>query len=178
MMEIRAINVSSRTDWETQHGDILSFIQQYGVGRIPSDIFRALLKLSPRDLSLPGSSLLTAHIQTEDGPRIAGVCCVKGYGSELCLVVVHPLYRKLGLGTRLLSEQIAALGHLSLRVALGHASSLNMCFRAGLTANRMVKDARGRSWLVLEKGTVSPNDSEASEAKFCKEGDFSCLSPS
>lgn len=172
MMEIKAINASNRTDWETQYGDILSFIHEYGAGRIPSETLQALLKLSPRDLNLRGSSLLTAQIRTEDGTRIAGVCCVKDYGNELCLVIVHPLYRKLGLGTRLLSEQIAVLGLLSCRISLRHASSLNMCFRAGLSANRLVKDMHGKSWLVLERAIRSQSDSGGSTVKFSKEGDL------
>lgn len=171
-MEIRAINASNQTHWETQYGHILSFIHQYGAGRIPSETLQALLKLSPRDLRLAGNSLLTVQIRTEDGPRIAGVCCVKDYGNELCFVVVHPLYRKLGLGTRLLSEQIAVLGQLSCRVDLRHASSLNMCFRAGLSVTRLVKDTYGKSWLVLERVIRSKEDSGGSPMKFSKEGDL------
>ncbi|MGG6313055.1 N-acetyltransferase family protein [Paenibacillus macerans] len=170
-MEIRAAQPGDEGAWERQHGEALAFAQKYGAGRISPAAFRALLKLSPRDLSQPGSSLLLARIHAEDGERLAAVCCVTDYGRGLCLVVVHPLYRGRGLGSRLLSEQLALLGRLSCRVALGHVSSLQMCFRAGLYASGLIHAPGGKPVLLLEKSLASP-ESEESAAHFSKEGDL------
>lgn len=173
MMEIRAVTPYIGEVWEKQHGEVLAFAGKYGAGRIPPAAFRALLKLSPKELCLPGSSLLLARIQAEDGERMAGLCCVTGYGRGLCLVVVHPLYRGRGLGARLLSEQLALLKRLSCRVALGHVSSLKMCFRAGLHASRLIQAPSGKPLLLMEKNLAPPEAEDIdSAAHFSKEGDL------
>ncbi|MCM3702990.1 GNAT family N-acetyltransferase [Paenibacillus macerans] len=175
-MEIRKLNLDDGAGWNQQHGDVLAFVRRYGAGRIPPAAFRALMKLSPGELGFPGSSLLVARIQADDGSRIAGVSCVTDYGRGLCLVVVHPLYRGRGLGSRLLAEQLSILRQLSCLVACDQISSLQMCFRAGFYARRLVKIHGGKPQLLLEN-SLSRTASGGAAAHFNEEGDSLCLNP-
>lgn len=149
-MEIRSLIDDKRGSWERQFSEILSFIQRFGSKAISTENYRCLRKLSPRDLNTSGTSLLLATIKTEDGERIAGVSCMTSYGNGICLVVVHPLYRGTGVGSRLLMYQQSSLGRLSCRVTLNNVSSLQMCFRAGLCARGIVKSRSGKPLLLLE----------------------------
>lgn len=159
-MEIAAWHPGNRVAWEIKHAEMLAFVHRYARKSIPSATFRALMKLSGREMILPGSSLLLAILQTEDGPRVAGLSCVTNYGRGICLVVVHPLYRGRGLGSALLNRQHAVLGNLICRVAPGNLSSLQMCFRAGFSASRLIKSQTGRAELLLEKTHGCSLDSE------------------
>lgn len=140
----------SQKVWGRQHGDILSFVRKYGRRRISSDVYRSLMKLSYNELLEDGSSVLLATIQTEDGPRLAGFSIVAAYGKKICLVLVHPLYRGRGIGSKLLARQLSILGHLTCHVALDNISCLNMCFHAGLTAKRLIIVQGGRKVLLLD----------------------------
>lgn len=170
-MEIRAVTLEAGPPWELQHGEMLAFVQKYGAGRISSAAFRALLRLAPSDLDRPGCSLLVARIRTEDGERLAGVCCTVDYGRKLCVVVVHPLYRGRGIGARLLQAQLARLKQLSCRVALSQVPSLRMCFRAGLWASGLIRDPSGKALLLLETRPALPEHGEPASHNS-KEGDL------
>ncbi|RCX17314.1 acetyltransferase (GNAT) family protein [Fontibacillus phaseoli] len=158
-MKIAAWQPCDSAAWAMQHAEILNFVKRYGRKKIPAGTYRALMKLSCRELLMPGSSLLLATLQAEDGPRIAGISCVSDYGRGISLVVVHPLYRGQGLGSELLNRQFSSLGKLTCLVSLSNLSSLQMCFRAGFRASRLLKPHGGRAVLVLEK-----NQSGAQEA--------------
>lgn len=166
-MEIAAWQPECQVAWEIKHAEMLAFVHRYAGKSISAGMYRALMKLSGREMLLPGSSLLLAILQTEDGPRIAGLSCVTNYGRGICLVVVHPLYRGRGLGSGLLNRQHAVLGDLTCRVAPGNLSSLQMCFRAGFSASRLVKSPSGRAELLLEKTHgCSPDSAPVSEYDF------------
>ncbi|WP_334073933.1 GNAT family N-acetyltransferase [Paenibacillus sp. A14] len=150
-MLVKAWQLNDRIPWELQQAELIAFTQKYGRKALPANTILKLMKLSSRDLLQPGALLLLAEIEAEDGPRLAGFSCVTHYGRGLSLVVVHPLYRGRGLGSRLLSRQISALGRLSCRVPLSSVSGLQMCFRAGLYAGGMVKTPGGPAELILER---------------------------
>jgi len=150
-MLIKTWRPKEGSPWEIQQAELIAFTQKYGRTALPANTVRELMKLTPRLLHSPGSLLLIANIKTEDGPRLAGFSCVTDYGRGLSLVVVHPLYRGRGLGSKLLGRQMSVLGKLSCRVPLSSVSGLQMCFRAGLTAGSMVKAPGGRAELILEE---------------------------
>lgn len=169
-MRIIAAKGDEHGSWSRLHSDILMFVRQYGARRIPLPVYRRLLKFDSQDSLKPGSSLLIATIQSEDGPRMAGVSCITEYGDSeaggICIVVVHPLYRGCGIGSKLLSEQLTSLGRISCRISLDNVSSLQMCFRAGLQASRLLK-ARGRRPELLLEASLSSDSTSSS-----KEGDL------
>lgn len=169
-MEIRAVTIEAGVPWELQHGEILAFIRKYGTGRVPPGVLRALLRLTPGDLDRPGCSLLVARIRAEDGERLAGIACAADYGRTLCVVVVHPLYRGRGVGTKLLQAQLHRLKEFSCPVKLNQVASLRMCFRAGLTASGLIRNRNGQTMLLMEARPVSPGLSEPA-AHYSKEGD-------
>ncbi|MEF2968850.1 GNAT family N-acetyltransferase [Paenibacillus sp. M1] len=150
-MRITAWRPGEGAVWEQQHAEMLAFVHRFGRKGISAGTYRALMRLTGRDLLLPGASLLLATVQTEDGPRIAGLSCITEYGRGIGLVVVHPLYRGRGLGSGLLSRQLSTLGKLSFRVAPDNISCLKMCFRAGFAAGGLAKTPGGKPELMLEK---------------------------
>lgn len=170
-MEIRAVTLEAGVPWELQHGEILAFVHKYGAGRVSPPVLRALLRLAPSDLNRPGCSLLVARIRAEDGERLAGVSCAVDYGRTLCVVVVHPLYRGRGIGAQLLQTQLIRLKQLSCRVALTQVQSLRMCFRAGMFASGLTRDASGKTLLLLETRSDSPEPAPP-VAHNSKEGDI------
>ncbi len=165
-MKIAAWQSDDRVAWEIKHAEMLAFVQHFARKRISESTYRAIRKLSSREMQLPGSSLLLATLQTEDGPRIAGLSCVTDYGRGICLVVVHPLYRGRGLGSALLDRQHAVLGRLTCRVSPSNLSSLQMCFRAGFSASRLIKPLDGRAELLLEKDGCCRNSAPLPDHHF------------
>lgn len=143
--------------WDKQHGDILAFVRKYGTRHISRDMYRALMKLSYHNLMEPGSSILFATIRTEDGCRLAGLSIVTSHGTDINLVVVHPLYRGHGIGSQLLVRQLDILGQLSCQVPIHNIFGLQMCFQSGLTAKRLIKVRGGRTLLLLDEKPISSN---------------------
>ncbi|MDQ0087019.1 GNAT superfamily N-acetyltransferase [Paenibacillus anaericanus] len=170
-MEIRSLMANKEGSWERQHSEFLAFITRFGNKVVSEEASRYLRKLSPKDLTTPGTSLLLAVITSEDGERIAGASCMTSYGCGINLVIVHPLYRGTGIGSKLLMNQISTLGRLSCLVSLNNISSLQMCFRAGLSARGLIKGQGGRPLLLLEDiSDLSPIQKVVSPTTF-KEGD-------
>ncbi|WMT39571.1 GNAT family N-acetyltransferase [Paenibacillus sp. D2_2] len=147
---------NNEMDWKRKQSDILAFICRYGGKRMYRNVYQELLKLSYRDLSKSGTSLQLVTVQAEDGPRIAAFSGATGYGQDICIVVVHPLYRRIGLGTALLKQQLAALGSLTCRIALDDLGALQMGFRAGLCARGMIKIHGGKRGLLLQDPLQDP----------------------
>ncbi|WP_223068446.1 GNAT family N-acetyltransferase [Paenibacillus caui] len=148
-MHISSIHPEDVQSWEKFHGTLLAFIRKYGSKRITADAYRRIQRLSPLALSRAGNGIMMATICAEDGRRIAGILCTEGYGDDLSVAVVHPLYRGRGIGTRLLKGQLAELGRLNCKVAIDNISILRMCFKAGLSACNVAEGPTGKPTLVL-----------------------------
>jgi len=155
-MDWLTLKPDNEMDWKRKQSDILAFINRYAGKRLYRNVYQRLLKLSYRDLSKPGTLLQLVTVQAEDGPRIAAFSGATGYGRELCIVVVHPLYRGIGLGTALLKQQLAALGSLTCRIALDDIGALQMGFRAGLCAKGLIKIHGGKRGLLLQEPLQDP----------------------
>ncbi|GAA0385641.1 GNAT family N-acetyltransferase [Paenibacillus motobuensis] len=155
-MDWLTLKPDNEIDWRRKQSEILAFISRYGGKRLYRNVYQELLKLKHLDLSKPGTLLQLVTVQAEDGPRIAAFSGATGYGQDLCIIVVHPLYRGIGLGTALLKQQLAALGSLTCRIALDDLSALQMGFRAGLCARGLIKIHGGRRGLLLQDSTQDP----------------------
>lgn len=134
-------------NWELEHGQLLSFIQRYTRGRLPAESYYQLMKLSQSKLLAPGSSLLFALVRTEEGPLLAGLSCLTNQGRGVSIVVVNPFYRNRGIGSSLLSRQLARLGEVTCLVAPDNPAGLQMCLNAGLSVTRIVRSASGKTLL-------------------------------
>ncbi|MBU5673907.1 hypothetical protein [Paenibacillus brevis] len=151
-------------NWELQHGQLLTFVQRYTRGRLTAESYHQLMKLSRSKLLAPGSSLLFAHIRTEDGPLLAGLSCLTDQGRGVSVVVVNPFYRNLGIGSSLLSRQLARLGEITCLVAPDNPAGLQMCLNAGLSVARIIRSRSNRTLLeccgklatVADRAHLSP----------------------
>ncbi|OPA80862.1 hypothetical protein BVG16_00485 [Paenibacillus selenitireducens] len=150
-MEIRAIRSLQTDQWNVLRSQCLRFITQHGDQRITADAMIQLESVTEQQLLETGTQLLLAIERVPIGkPRLIGVSFVRHYGEQTCLIVVHPTWRGMHLGTQLMSEQISYLGYLTCQVALDNISSLRMCFQAGLTAHRLTEGPTGKPTLAFE----------------------------
>lgn len=149
-MQIGSIRPEDMASWEKLHGSLLSFFREYGGTRHTPGAYKWLMRLTPLFLQQPGNHIVLATLRTEDGCRLAGYSFAANYGSDLSCVVVHPLYRSKGIGTRLLRKQLAELGHMELHVPINHVAALKMCFKAGFTADRVSTELSSRPTLLLK----------------------------
>ncbi|AJS59603.1 N-acetyltransferase [Paenibacillus sp. IHBB 10380] len=169
-MHISSLNTVTERQWQNQHQSVIDFIKHYGDKRITLDSYRKCSRLSKSTLQHPGESLLIATVRGDRGRSLAGVSFVSGFGDDVCLIVVHPLYRNRHVGTTLLSSQLATLGRLSCHVALDNISSLKMCFNAGLTGHSLMVGPTDKPTLKL-KGSYATITSN-------QEGEPNCQLPS
>ncbi|HEY2495085.1 MAG TPA: N-acetyltransferase [Paenibacillus sp.] len=164
-MHISSLNTVTERQWQKQHQSVIDFIKYYGDKRITLDAFHKCSKLNRGTLQHPGESLLIATVRGDRGRSLAGVSFVSGFGEDVCLIVVHPLYRKRHVGTTLLSSQLAIIGHLSCHVALDNISSLKMCFNAGLTGHSLMVGPTGKPTLKLEGSHTAITSNQEGEPK-------------
>lgn len=155
-MNIRPINLDQDGPWEQIHQHILALYMKFAkCNELQShSIFPSLQKLSSSTLRKKDSSLLLATIRTEEGERIAGFAITTNYGHDISLIVVHPLYRNLGIGMQLLSRQLKELGTLYYYVPIYNKAAIKMCFNAGFIATQMVSFSKRHALLIM-KGSVS-----------------------
>ncbi|WP_159081809.1 GNAT family N-acetyltransferase [Paenibacillus sp. CAA11] len=170
-MQISSYPAGIDWPWEKLHGMLLTFVRNYGARRITAGSYRMLMRLSPQKLEQPGAALTLATVQTEDGCHLAGFSCTTEYGSELHIVVVHPLYRNQGIGRKLMTSPLETLGRLRCRVAVDNLSSLKMCFNAGFTAYGIVQGPTGKPTLLLEREYSALAADGSPRSTFAKEGE-------
>lgn len=150
MTHIVTMEEYSADNWIIQRRTLLQFARRCGGLRISRELLRPLATLSTEQLEQEGASLLYAYVRTEQGPQIAGFCLAVGFGHELCMVVIRPLYRGRGLGTRLLQEQLSRLEYLVCTVDHDHTAAKKMCYHAGLTATGITSRPGGKTVIVYE----------------------------
>lgn len=138
--------------WEQIHQHILSLYKKYvKCNELQShSIFPSLYKLSSAKLLEKDSSFLLATVRTEEGERIAGFAITTNYGQDIGLIIVHPLYRNMGIGTQLLSRQLTELGTLCYHVPIWNKAAVKMCFNSGLIATQMISYSKHYSFLIME----------------------------
>ncbi|MDO7906130.1 GNAT family N-acetyltransferase [Paenibacillus sp. JX-17] len=173
MVQMIKINRASAGSWPLRRRQLLAFTRLCGGRRITREELCRLAGLTLEDLEQPGSSLLYACVRTERGTQTAGLCLTLGYGEDTCLVVVRPLYRDAGLGTRLVTAQLQQLGKLSCRVPYDHIPCLKICLHAGLTATRIIQTPGGKASLVFQGTSTALNGSDAGDDR--DKEDWLCL---
>lgn len=151
-MNIRAMNINQDGSWEQIHQHILSLYKKYAkCNELHShSIFPSLYKLSSAKLHQKDSSFLLATVRTEEGERIAGFAITTNYGQDIGLIIVHPLYRNMGIGTQLLSRQLIELGTVCYQVPMWNKAAVKMCFNSGLIATQMITFSKHYSFLIME----------------------------
>jgi hypothetical protein len=166
-MQISSIYDTDARQWKSRLTGLLEFLREHGERRIANHACKVLARLTPDQLSEPGVSLLVATVRGQNGRQLAGVSFVSGFGEEVCLVAVHPLYRNKHTGTALMAAQLRRLGRLECSVASDNTASLKMCFNIGLTAVTLTSDPTGKPTLLLRSPhitgstTISPQEGES-----------------
>ncbi|MGG0821934.1 GNAT family N-acetyltransferase [Paenibacillus turicensis] len=146
------MNINQDGSWEQIHQHILSLYKKYAkCNELDShSIFPSLYKLSSAKLHQKDSSFLLATVRTEEGERIAGFAITTNYGQDIGLIIVHPLYRNMGIGTQLLSRQLIELGTVCYQVPMWNKAAVKMCFNSGLIATQMITFSKHYSFLIME----------------------------
>lgn len=122
--------------WSRQLAGICDFTRVCGGQRIPPESLRQLASLTPEGLARPGTALSLATVRGQDGRQLAGVGFASAYGSQTCLVAVHPLYRGRGIAASLLETLLRLLGRLESVGAGAHTgtASVRLWRSGGLSA--------------------------------------------
>lgn len=158
-MLISSIEPERLASWAAFHESLLEFIHSYGQKGISPAEFKKIHRLTPRLLERPGTAIMMATVMAEDGRRTAGVLCSADYGRDLCAAVVHPLYRRRGVGSSLLKAQLEAWRRFECSVAANNVPGLKMCFNAGLSAFDARISRAGKPELLLSR-KLPPKEGE------------------
>ncbi len=126
---------------------LIRFIQKHGERRITASGIRWLRQVKGTDLS-DGNLILAAL----DRRRLVGLIAVADYGRRESLIVVHPFYRRQGIGLQLVDGIVSELDKVYGRVAIDNIPSLSMCLQAGFVAFALEKGPTGKPTLWIGKG--------------------------
>ncbi|HEX7056561.1 MAG TPA: GNAT family N-acetyltransferase [Bacilli bacterium] len=130
----------------------IRFAAQHGEKRITDSAIAWLKTVQPEQLADKGSEMIAASI----GGKLAAISCVAHYGNEAAFYVVHPAYRRRGIGKRLLSLHLSRLGRYRCAVAADNQPSLRLCQSCGLKPVWQYNNSRGKRIIVLEGESVWP----------------------
>ncbi|MED5016833.1 GNAT family N-acetyltransferase [Paenibacillus chibensis] len=174
-MQVDSLHEYPRNEWSRQQARVLRFMFEHGGKQALHKDYVKLACATESILQQTGTSLLTATVRGEAGPFLIGASYAQNFGSDAFLIAVHPLYRRRGIGSRLMAEQMAQLGHIQCSAGLKQIPFLGMCFRAGLTASAMVQEQPGRYVLNLIGENNNPVRLQAVPSE---EGEMMCRFPS
>lgn len=140
------------TSWKKQRAKILNFISRYNDKRIAIATFNSLRLLPIEQLTASEGEVPPATIVTMiDQKHLIGVAYFNNIEPKQCLIVVHPLARKKGVGEQLFTYLIKRYEHFRCYVAADNTSSLKLCFKSGLHAVALTKGPTGKPTLCFER---------------------------
>ncbi|SDT27519.1 Acetyltransferase (GNAT) family protein [Paenibacillaceae bacterium GAS479] len=151
--------------WTRSREQLIRMMIAWGGGRLSATGLAALQAMRPSELEASESAPEAAvAVLLQDG-RPAGAAFARKAGREACLVAVSPPARGRGAGSGLLLKLQLLWGSLACRVAADNTASLNMCFRAGMTAIGLVDGPTGKPTLLFQSSnSASPVGQEAEQA--------------
>ncbi|MCQ6558568.1 GNAT family N-acetyltransferase [Paenibacillus mendelii] len=149
---------------------LLAFAGRYGSGRLSAEGLSLLRTIAAVEPITSASRNNPHRIRTAERPapptiaengsaaiaialeagKLAGFAFAADAGERACIVVVRPEMRGRGVGSALLSQLRQHYGHLSCSVAADNPASMQMCFRAGMTAVGMHRGPTGKPTLRFE----------------------------
>ncbi|WP_187820550.1 GNAT family N-acetyltransferase [Pasteuria penetrans] len=149
---MRLIAVSP-SQWDVARAPILTFIRRYGEDRITHRTRRWLGKLSSTGLQIKGTYIAAMFNRR----TLIGVLAIQQHGRRHACVVVHPRFRRQGVGEQLLQAALQQLDFLYARVAIDNIASLRLCFSCGLLAYKMTRGITQKSTLHFIGGKAIPS---------------------
>ncbi|TCP68363.1 GNAT family N-acetyltransferase [Baia soyae] len=132
---------------------LIHFLKKYSDGRITAKGIRWFRQLPINEVR-DGNWVA---ISWKDN-KIAGAMIMGDYGRKEAMIVVHPDFRKHGIGETLLNQALQQLGKVYTRVACDNIPSLKLCFSCGLKAFHLVKGPTGKPTLWLGGGNFVKED--------------------
>jgi len=142
----------TQNSWKKQRAKILNFISRYSDKRIAIATFNSLRLLSSEQLLDGDQDVAPATILTMvDQKHLVGIAYFNNNEPKQCLIVVHPLARKKGVGEQLFTSLISRYKDFRCYVAIDNISSLKLCFKSGLHAVSLSKGPTGKPTLCFER---------------------------
>ncbi|WP_187820551.1 GNAT family N-acetyltransferase [Pasteuria penetrans] len=141
----------SHSHWEKAHKPILAFIHRYGEKRITLATLCWLRHLTPASLKVKGTYMATVF----ENKNLIGVFASSQHGHHSC-IVVHPEFRRQGIGRRLLHSSLQCLDLLHVQVAIDNTPCINLFFGCGLSAYKMTRDDTKKPALHFIGGSKAP----------------------
>lgn len=132
--------------WDAIKDKLIAFAGKYGQKRLTASGIALLRKLDPAKHPEAGIA-----VAIEDG-ELAGFAFILENGEKACLIVVRDDLRGRGIGCALLRALQTRFGRIVCHVAADNPSSMQMCFRAGLTAVSLERGPTGKPTLRFESG--------------------------
>lgn len=142
--------------WQTYRPRLLAFIQRYGEKRIAR---RTLVRLATDEALAydPEGGIWVAHA----GGRVLGVLAVRRAGIVLSMIVVHPLYRRAGIGVKLLNEAVRTTKRLYARISADNAPSLRLAKSTGFTIIDRIVTRSGQTIVIVARGAWQKKEAKA-----------------
>ncbi|SFI83139.1 GNAT family N-acetyltransferase [Thermoflavimicrobium dichotomicum] len=147
------LHMLKKQDLERLRPALLRLIRFAGDGRITHRAIRWLNRLQLTD-DKPGTVIAISF----DQKKCTGLIAFGHYGLEESFIVVHPQYRKRGVGEALVKFVLSHLDKVYTRVACDNIPSLKLCFACGLTAFQLTKGPTGKPTLWLGGGNWKRQD--------------------
>jgi len=145
--------------WHEHHLRFLAFIQRYGEKRIT----RWTMKRLASDMSIvrdPEGGIWVAH----DHGRILGLLAIQKAGIELSMIVVHPCYRRTGIGASLLETALRTTRRLYARISAENIPSLRLAMSTGFTIIDHRTTRNGQTIFILARGAWQEKEAQACAA--------------
>lgn len=145
--------------WNAHHLRFLAFIQRYGEKRIA----RRTLKRLASDRSIvrdPEGGIWVAH----DQGRILGLLAIQKAGIELSMIVVHPRYRRTGIGASLLETALHTTRRLYARISADNIPSLRLAMNTGFNIVDHLTSRNGQTIVILARGAWQEKEAQACAA--------------
>jgi GNAT superfamily N-acetyltransferase len=105
-----------------------------------------------------GTKMFVAVADGSDGvAEVIGVTACRDFGRGAGFTVVHPEYRKFGVGLALLKAKLAALPEYASRVAMDNEACLRLMFKSGMIATGMTEsETNGKVVLLFVSSSTVP----------------------
>jgi GNAT superfamily N-acetyltransferase len=138
------------------HGPAVAFLNAHHEKRVRKTSREWFAATTPEDHEASGCALYAAVIEGQ----VLGVTAANDSGYASGFTVVHPDYRRMGVGTALMRQKLVKVPSYTTRVAVDNESCLYLMFKTGLVATTIAKnEANGKTVIRFEtssgrKGTV------------------------
>ncbi len=146
---MKKIKITSSTQSKIRK-TLVQFIVKYGDGHITRKAVNWINRTPFSKIDKNNGDAI--HVFLNEKNQIIGIIAISHYGLEQAIIVIHPNYRKKGLGNQMTKGVLEDIDKYYVRVATDNIASLKLCFSSGMRAFHLVKGPTGKPTLVLGMG--------------------------